>query len=242
MAYLFDGTGDHINFTKSAAATDLAQVSYSFHYIKDAFTGEYREIFWSGGAWSANFHTFVQHDSSYMAFGSNWTTQESRWSIPVPTDGVWTNDVWTYDFGSSANLPVAYRDGVSQTITIRANPIGTADYAKDDGNLRIGAYQDGSAEYWLGKIAEFAIWNRILTAAEAAILGKGYSPLFIPNGLVFYAPLIRNVPDLKGGGSGTVTNAAVFAHPRIIYPYGDPTGVAKPTLAQIQHVNATKNK
>src|SRR3990167_2945323 len=129
MAYLFDGTGDYITFTKSAAATDLSQISYSFHYIKDAFSGVYREIFWSGGSWAATYHTFVQHDSAnYMAFVANWTTAEARWSIPNPTDGVWVNDVWTYDFGATTNDPVGYRNGVSQTVTERVAPAGTADY------------------------------------------------------------------------------------------------------------------
>ena len=143
MAYLFDGTGDYITFTKSAAATDLSQISYSFHYIKDAFSGVYREIFWSGGSWAATYHTFVQHDSAnYMAFVANWTTAEARWSIPNPTDGVWVNDVWTYDFGATTNDPVGYRNGVSQTVTERVAPAGTADYAKDDGQLRLDG-EDG---------------------------------------------------------------------------------------------------
>lgn len=219
MAYIFDGSGDYAVITKGAAATDLSVLSYSFHYYKDAFTGAYREIFWSGGSWASNYHSFIQSDvSNYMKFTANWTTNEGMWSIPFPSDSVWVNDVWTYSFSSTTNDPVAYRNGVSQTVTERVTPSGSADYAKDDGTLTIGAYDDGSAEFWLGGIAELAIWNRILTAGEAAILGNNYSPLFIPNGLVYYSPMVRNIPDFIGGNVGTVTNATVGNHPRIIYP------------------------
>lgn len=215
-------SSQRISFTKSAAATDLSQVSYSFHYIKDAFSGAYREIFWSGGAWSANFHSFVQHDvANYMAFVANWSGAQARWSIANPTDGVWTNDVWTYDFGATTNDPVAYRNGSSATVTERLAPSGTSGHTTDDGTITIGAYDDGSGEYWDGKIAEFGIWNRILSAGEAAKLGKNCSALFIPRGLVFYAPLFGNnspETDIVGSGSGTVSGATKFAHPPIIYP------------------------
>lgn len=222
MARDFDAVGDYIIFTKSAAATDLSQVSYSFRYVKDAFTGAYREIFWSGGAWSTSFHTFLQHDTAnYMAFVSNWTTTRGRWSVPNPSDGVWTNDVVTYDFGASTNDPSWYRNGSALTVTERATPAGTADYAKDDGTITIGAYDDGSAEVWDGKIAEFAVWNRVLTSDEAIMISKGVSPLFIRNGLVFYSRLEGNTSpeiDIIGGGSGTVTGAIKAAHPPTTYP------------------------
>lgn len=219
MAYDFDGAGDHIVFTKPAAATGLSVLSYSFHLVRDAHTG-YREVFWTGGHWNTAHHSFVQSDTSntYMVFNAQWNNSgNARWSITNP-DTAWHNHVITYDYTATTNDPIWYIDGASQTVTERATPTGTPGYADDDGVLRIGAYYDGSGEYWDGKIAEFAIWNRILTATEAAILGAGFSPLFIPNGLVFYSPLMRNTQDIKGGNVGTVTNAVVFPHPRIIYP------------------------
>jgi hypothetical protein len=75
-------------------------------------------------------------------------------------------------------------------------------------------------ELFSGLIAEAAIWNVALTDAEVAQLGKGYSPLLVrPDGLVFYAPLVRNVQDVIGGLTLTATGSpTVVAHPRIIYP------------------------
>jgi len=62
-----------------------------------------------------------------------------------------------------------------------------------------------------GRLAEVGIWNRVLTDSEIVSLSKGFSPLFYPNGLIFYAPLIgtpRIEPDAtaNSGVKATVSN------------------------------------
>jgi hypothetical protein len=76
----------------------------------------------------------------------------------------------------------------------------------------LGAYQNGL-------IAEVGIWNAALTAAEIASLAKGMTCDKVrPQSLVFYAPLVRNLIDQKGGLTITNNNDATVAnHPRI-YP------------------------
>lgn len=71
----------------------------------------------------------------------------------------------------------------------------------------------------VGRIAEVGIWNSALTAAEIASLAKGMTCDKIrPQNLVFYAPLVRDLNDQKGGLTITNNNGAtVAAHPRI-YP------------------------
>jgi hypothetical protein len=73
--------------------------------------------------------------------------------------------------------------------------------------------------YALAQIAEVGIWNADLTAAEIASLAKGMTPNKVrPQSLVFYAPLVRDLTDQKGGLTITNNNAATVAnHPRI-YP------------------------
>jgi hypothetical protein len=70
---------------------------------------------------------------------------------------------------------------------------------------------------WDGDIAEPAIWNAALTAAEIASLAKGMTPDKIrPQNLVFYAPLVRNLQDVRGGLTITNNNGATVAnHPRV---------------------------
>jgi len=67
--------------------------------------------------------------------------------------------------------------------------------------------------------AEVGIWNAALTAAEVAALAKGVTCDQIrPQSLVFYAPLVRDLVDQKGGLTITNNNGATIAnHPRI-YP------------------------
>ena len=66
-------------------------------------------------------------------------------------------------------------------------------------------------------MAEVGIWNAALTAAEIASLAKGMTCDKIrPQNLVFYAPLVRDLIDAKGGRTITNNNAATVAnHPRV---------------------------
>ena len=66
-------------------------------------------------------------------------------------------------------------------------------------------------------IAEVGIWNAALTAAEIASLAKGMTCDKVrPQSLVFYAPLIRNLQDVRGGLTITNNNTATVAnHPRV---------------------------
>jgi hypothetical protein len=75
-----------------------------------------------------------------------------------------------------------------------------------------------------GLLAEAAIWNAALPAAEIASLAAGYCPLFIrPQNLVAYWPLFAratNEEDWVGGFTMTNTNTVTAAQhpPRLIYP------------------------
>lgn len=84
--------------------------------------------------------------------------------------------------------------------------------------LFIGRQNDAvTNNIWDGDIAETAIWNAALTAAEIASLAKGMTPDKIrPQNLVFYAPLVRDLQDVRGGLTITNNNGATVAnHPRV---------------------------
>jgi hypothetical protein len=68
-----------------------------------------------------------------------------------------------------------------------------------------------------GNICEAGIWNVALTADEIAALAKGVTCDQIrPQSLVFYAPLIRDLVDVRGGLTITNTNnATATEHPRV---------------------------
>jgi hypothetical protein len=68
-----------------------------------------------------------------------------------------------------------------------------------------------------GKIAEVGIWSSALTQPEIASLAKGMTCDKVrPQNLVFYAPLVRDLIDQKGGLAITNNNGATVAnHPRV---------------------------
>jgi len=85
----------------------------------------------------------------------------------------------------------------------------------------IGAFYAGTStpiQFMDGLIAEVGIWNAVLTAAEIASLAKGMTPDKIrPQSLVFYAPLVRNLVDSKGGLTITNNNGATVANHTRVY-------------------------
>lgn len=86
--------------------------------------------------------------------------------------------------------------------------------------INIGARTNAGAvgAYFDGLIAEVGIWNTTLTAAEIASLAKGMTCDKIrPQNLVFYAPLVRDLIDQKGGLTITNNNGATVANQPRVY-------------------------
>jgi hypothetical protein len=78
-------------------------------------------------------------------------------------------------------------------------------------------FQGSLVSYIDASIAECGIWNVALTAAEIASLADGMTCDKVrPQSLVFYAPLVRDLIDVKGGLTITNNNTATVAnHPRV---------------------------
>lgn len=127
------------------------------------------------------------------------------------SDGAWHAAVGKF---TSAASVTAYTDGTAATT-------GTQNLTAFPANLNrfgIGALLRSTEALFVdGQLAEVAIWGVALDAAEIVSLAKGFKPTRIrPQSLKFYAPLVRNLTDLKGGLTITNNNAAtVAAHPRV---------------------------
>jgi hypothetical protein len=128
-----------------------------------------------------------------------------------------TAAVWQHSAGrfTSSTNKQAFLNGVGGTIdTTDLTPTGINE-------LLIGArrfFGSSVGLYFNGSIAEAAIWNAALTDDEILSLAKGFTPDQIrPQNLVFYAPLIRELQDLRGGLTITNNNGATVSnHPRVI--------------------------
>jgi len=126
------------------------------------------------------------------------------WAHVAATFGSDTNTDWNpYINGSSS--------GRSTAATETRNPTGL-------NFLGIGArYNTTLGLYYGGEIAECGIYNAALTASEIASLANGFTCDKVrPQSLVFYAPLVRDLQDVKSGLTITNNNTATVAnHPRV---------------------------
>ena len=222
MAREFDGNDTLLFATPPTAIDGLATLTLSIWLIYDNPDDNYRDPIWKGGSYKTNSLWLIQHEAgrgnTNLSFLVPRSTADGRWNLNT-VNKAWHNHVITYDFSSTSNDPIWYVDGTATALSEVSTPSGTV--ATDINELTIGSGFGGASEFWDGKIGEVAVWTRILKASEAASIGKGYSPLFVPRGLEFYASLIgKNSPegDIVGGAMGTVTGATAFKHPRIIYP------------------------
>jgi hypothetical protein len=131
------------------------------------------------------------------------------------TSQLTTANVWQHVAGvfSSQTSRRTYLNGVAGTEN--TTDIGSQNTATD---ILIGARRNtGIGNYFQGSIAEVGIWNAALTADEIASLADGITCDKVrPQSLVFYAPLTRELQDVRGGLSITNNNTATVAnHPRV---------------------------
>lgn len=129
-------------------------------------------------------------------------------TFPFTFDGTMRSVIVTFD-GSASPKDVAYVNGVSQTLsgTLSNTTIGTGQTSHVISSI--------SGYRWNGRACDLGIYNRVITPAEALIHAAGYSCRNFPRGLIFYAPMIREVNDIVGGLTGTITGTTVSDHPRI---------------------------
>ena len=124
------------------------------------------------------------------------------------TSGVWHHACGVHTSLSSRTIYLDGGSSATNTSTLTTSGIDT---------LYIATFDPAGPNDLDGQIAEVGIWNAALPAAEIASLAKGMNCAKVrPQNLVFYAPLIRDLNDQKGGLTITNNNGAtVAAHPRV---------------------------
>lgn len=129
----------------------------------------------------------------------------------------YTANTWSHACGvfTSTTSRTVYLNGAnSATDTTSITPAGLD-------RTTVGMRDRATPTSMSGSIAEAAIWNVALDASEIAALAKGFSPRLIrPASLVFYAPLTRNVIDLKGNAITDTSSQSSLDHPRVYFPMG----------------------
>lgn len=221
MARDFNGGTDKATITLATGQKGLSAFTVHMALKRDSAGGVgYGSVFtWENG--SATRICIFQNDNGDsgwgMYFDIGFTTGTGAWTFDYPGDTNWHYYTLLYDGTSTANDLIAYKDGVSLTIIERSAPSGTL--LASEVTCILGN-RSNQTEGWDGGIAEYGLWNRLLTAGEIASLGKGLCPMFITKGLVQYNPLIgRTSPEIEliKGSNATLTGTATIAHPKITY-------------------------
>ena len=151
-----------------------------------------------------------QLSASFSSSGNSSAVRTDTGSTVVGTN--WRHVAATFVPSTSVTL---YIDGATESTSNNGSPIPSALFS-GTAQLWIGAIATTSL-LWDGLIAEAAVYSAALTAVEIASLADGMTCDKVrPQSLVFYAPLVRNLQDVKGGLTITNNNTATVAnHPRV---------------------------
>lgn len=143
----------------------------------------------------------------------NFATRTSGAVFYNATTISWTSVQWAHFLGvaSATNSRTVYFNGGSAVTNTTTNATTTF-----GGAVQVGIQNNATITQTF-KVAMGAAWSVALTTAEITSLAKGFAPNRIrPQSLVFYAPLIRNLVELKTGAVITNSNTAtVTDHPRV---------------------------
>ena len=187
-------SGENIDSVRGLVSKwSVGQRSYEIGYsaVSPATASKVNALISSNGAYQENGSVL----DTTTNIGTDWIALAM---VYVPSTLIATYIGGSPGTSSSSNVPSAIFSGTA--------------------NLEIAAAFAGNwSTFFGGLIGSTAIWSAALTVAEISSLAKGFSPRRIrPQSLVFYAPLVRNLQDLRNGLALTADNSPTVAnHPRV---------------------------
>lgn len=210
MAYEFNGTNQYLS-TASAPITAVP-LTIACWFYPDTITTRYTLAainalnIVSNGFFNISARGDLSGDPIRIAVDASGTAAVNS------TTG-YTANSWNHACGvfeSNSSRTVYCNGGGSATSTASYTPSNIV-------LMRIGYFDTAGPAYMDGRIAEVGVWNAALTAAEIASLADGFTCDKVrPQNLVFYAPLVRDLQDVRGGLTITNNNSATVAtHPRV---------------------------
>ena len=219
--YLTIGTSSSLGFDKDDTFTVAG-----WWYIPSVATGAYnllnkQQNSGNSTGWAvAYFHNLAAGQGGTLV--GNWLLIQKRNSSAnmawtnvafTATSGTWFHAAWSTASASTADMAI-YANGTAGTKQDNRNDLTSAitNSVVPQINGRNGANNLNSF-----RSAEVGVWNTNLTASEVLSLSRGMTCDKVrPQSLVFYAPLVRDLIDVKGGLTITNNNTATVAnHPRV---------------------------
>ena len=212
MAYEFNGTNQSILATTAPATGEPLTIAAWFY--PDSATTRTAIVSLAANALTGDFFALVQDgtkvgDPICATKYSGGSDAGEAVSSTGYTTGAWNHGAAVFASNTSRTIYLNGGGKVENT-TLRGSATGISRTA-------VGALARSTiSAFFDGRVAEAGIWTATLNDDEIAALAKGVSPRFIrPQSLVFYAPLIRDLNDIRGSLSLTNNNSATVAtHPR----------------------------
>ena len=208
MAYEFNGSNQYLSIG-SAPATTLP-ITMACWFNSDSTTVNQRLV----GVYSGS--------TNYYDLGIRGADADDP--VAAVVNGAGTAEITRTTSGYSANA-WHHAAAVFTSTTSRTAYIDAGSSATGTTNIALGGPPNtaqiglfiANIQYMDGRIAEVGIWSAALTQPEIASLAKGMTCDKVrPQSLVFYAPLVRNLQDVKGGLTIINSNTATVAtHPRV---------------------------
>jgi hypothetical protein len=215
MAYDFNGSTQYLSCTSSPLGN--SPVTFSIACWVNANAGSNRFVAAFGSSTNntpiltmgAGFADSGQNTSHFRAFSRN-DANSIRFDMAggVAFDNTWHHVCLRCNTTDSK----IYVDGAN------TNTGNAQSGAQTFNRFAIGALLRASALNHIdGSVADVGVWSADLTEQEIKSLSAGMTCDKVrPQSLVFYAPLVRDLQDVRGGLTITNNNTATVAnHPRV---------------------------
>jgi hypothetical protein len=206
MAYAFNGTNQYLR--TASCPVSAVPLTIACNTRGNATGALYPYIVVSDGANQSRVNVVANDNGT---FGANQI--DSGGGLTSIIGGTYSANTWIHLCG-------VFTSASSRSLYVNGSLIGTNDVGIGSSNsytrITIGG-NHVQTFFTNGNIAEVGIWNAALTADEIASLAKGMTCDKVrPQSLVFYAPLVRELQDVRGGLTITNNNTATVAnHPRV---------------------------
>lgn len=222
MAYDYNGTNQYVSANASPLGTgQLGDHTIAF-WVKGSAASPTTTVFSISRSTETsgvnNPAILVQNDNGAVRYflRGNSSSTGNAWNTASGISGgvAFDNTAHHVCVRLSSTTSTIYVDGSS----VASNTAGSVSIQTGMDRLGIGALVRGNVvTYYSGSVAEVGVWNFALTVAEIVSLSKGMICSRIkPQNIVFHAPLVRNLQDIKRGLALTNNNGAtVVNHPRV---------------------------
>ena len=206
MAYSFDGVNQYISSSSSPVTGAMPITAFCIVKRSAVSTNDSLISLSKSGGGGALVMYF--QGSSNSIFLYNEGSSSVNWqATSANTSTEWQSLTALWKSSSARQVyvnSVASSENTQNIGAVSLNRIG------------VGADFEGTSPL-TGFLAEVAIWTAELTVDEVNSLSKGFKPNRVrPQSLVFYAPLLRNLQDMRDNLALTNNNTATVSdHPRV---------------------------